>query len=54
VLPVAMTLTNGHFFTTLFSFGGVFWLVVFALSRGHSRHKLTLVPSETSKARQGP
>lgn len=30
VLPVALALTNGHFFTTLLSFGGLFWLITFA------------------------
>jgi hypothetical protein len=37
LLPVALALTNGHFFTTLLSFGGLFWLVLFALMTGSSR-----------------
>ncbi|KQV86544.1 hypothetical protein [Pelomonas sp. Root1237] len=28
-LPPAISLTNGHFFTTMLSFGGIFWLLVF-------------------------
>lgn len=28
-LPSAISLTNGHFFTTMLSFGGIFWLLVF-------------------------
>lgn len=31
MLPIAVSLTNGSLFTTLLSFGGLFWLVVFAL-----------------------
>lgn len=27
-LPIALMLTNGHFFTTLLSYGGMFWLLV--------------------------
>ena len=34
ILPVALALTNGHFFTTLLSFGGLFWLTAFWLMRG--------------------
>jgi hypothetical protein len=30
MLPVALTYTNGHFFTVMLSFGGLFWLAVFA------------------------
>lgn len=29
ILPFAISLTNGHFFTSLLSFGGVAWLVLF-------------------------
>lgn len=29
ILPVGLALTNGQFFTTLLSFGGLFWLFVF-------------------------
>lgn len=29
LLPPAISLTNGHFFTTLLSFGGLFWIVAF-------------------------
>jgi len=29
ILPVALSLTNGHLFTTLLSFGGLFWLLTF-------------------------
>jgi hypothetical protein len=29
MLPVALTYTNGHFFTVMLSFGGLFWLAVF-------------------------
>lgn len=28
-LPLGLALTNGHFFTTMLSFGGIFWLLVF-------------------------
>ena len=28
-LPIGLSLTNGHFTTTLLSFGGLFWLVIF-------------------------
>ncbi len=28
-LPLGIALTNGHFFTTMLSFGGIFWLLVF-------------------------
>ncbi|MFN3860913.1 MAG: hypothetical protein ACK4R2_05540 [Roseateles sp.] len=28
LLPVAISLTNGNFFTTMLSFGGIFWLLV--------------------------
>ena len=31
ILPVALSLTNGHFFTTLLSFGGLFWMLTFYL-----------------------
>jgi hypothetical protein len=31
MLPIAISLTNGSLFTTLLSFGGFFWLAVFAL-----------------------
>lgn len=31
VLPVGLSLTNGPFFTTMLSFGGVFWLLIFYL-----------------------
>jgi hypothetical protein len=34
LLPVAIALTNGHFFTTLLSFGGIFWMLAFAVMRG--------------------
>jgi hypothetical protein len=37
IVPVALSLTNGHFFTTLMSFGGLFWLGVFALHRPAGR-----------------
>lgn len=30
-LPIALALTNGHFFTTLLSFGGLFWMLTFFL-----------------------
>lgn len=29
IFPVALSLTNGHFFTTMISFGGLFWTIVF-------------------------
>jgi hypothetical protein len=29
LLPPAISLTNGHFFTTMLSFGGIFWLLAF-------------------------
>lgn len=29
ILPFAISLTNGHFFTSLLSFGGIAWLVLF-------------------------
>ena len=32
-LPMGLTLTNGHFFTMLLSFGGLFWLLVFSFYR---------------------
>lgn len=28
-LPLGLALTNGHFFTTMLSFGGIFWLLTF-------------------------
>ena len=28
-LPIGLALTNGHFFTTMLSFGGIFWLITF-------------------------
>ena len=28
-LPMGLALTNGHFFTTMLSFGGLFWLLIF-------------------------
>lgn len=28
-LPIGLALTNGHFFTTMLSFGGLFWLLIF-------------------------
>jgi hypothetical protein len=28
-LPIGLSLTNGHFTTTLLSFGGLFWVVIF-------------------------
>ena len=27
-LPIAIAMTNGHFFTTMLSFGGIFWIVI--------------------------
>lgn len=33
MLPVGLALTNGHFFTVMLSFGGLFWLSLFALYR---------------------
>ncbi|MEW5878954.1 MAG: hypothetical protein AB1761_00755 [Pseudomonadota bacterium] len=32
-LPVALALTNGHLFTTMLSFGGLFWLLFFTFFR---------------------
>lgn len=29
MVPLGLSLTNGHFFTTMLSFGGLFWLLVF-------------------------
>ncbi|MEW6318335.1 MAG: hypothetical protein AB1670_18355 [Pseudomonadota bacterium] len=34
VFPVGLSLTNGHLFTTLLSFGGLFWVLTFALAGG--------------------
>jgi hypothetical protein len=31
ILPIGLSLTNGHLFTTLLSFGGLFWMVTFYL-----------------------
>jgi hypothetical protein len=37
LIPVALSLTNGHFFTTLLSFGGLFWMLAFWLYKpGHA------------------
>lgn len=36
LLPVALALTNGHFFTTMLSFGGFFWVAVFLLHKPQS------------------
>ncbi len=43
LVPVALALTNGHLFTTLLSFGGLFWMVVFHF------FKPGLGPSRTRK-----
>ena len=36
-LPVGLSLTNGHFTTTLLSFGGLFWLAIFYFWPASSR-----------------
>jgi hypothetical protein len=51
VLPVAIAITNGHFFTTLLSFGGIFWLVVFAWARpGGTRAAAAAQPQEAPRS----
>lgn len=43
ILPLGLALTNGHFFTAMLSFGGIFWLIAF--------HFLKPAASLRSKAR---
>jgi hypothetical protein len=40
-LPVAIALTNGHFFTTLLSFGGIFWILYFMAINRHAKPGMT-------------
>jgi hypothetical protein len=44
-LPVALALTNGHFFTVLLSFGGLFWLCVFFFARSTPAGDAKMGPS---------
>lgn len=38
IMPAAISMTNGHFFTTMLSFGGIFWLLVmFGMKPQNSR-----------------
>ena len=57
MVPVALSLTNGHLFTTLLSFGGLFWMVMLYVSRlavrpasieGRHGHGVTSRPSFSS------
>lgn len=36
-LPIGLAMTNGHFFTTMLSFGGIFWLLAFHFYKPHNR-----------------
>ena len=40
-LPIAIALTNGHFFTVMLSFGGLFWLIALSI-RELSTQKITV------------
>lgn len=49
-IPVAVTLTNGPLFTTLLSFGGLFWVAAFGLTRLLSgMRRLGRAATETSQ-----
>lgn len=50
ILPVGLSLTNGPFFTTMLSFGGVFWLLIFYFFK--PRMSLWVNPREKNCAQE--
>lgn len=51
-LPLGLALTNGHFFTTMLSFGGIFWLLVFYFCKPSSRARRRVRAARHRASRQ--
>ena len=50
VVPISISLTNGPFFTNLLSFGGIFWVMVFALCKTQDVMPTALLSGTTSRS----